>query len=293
VLLIDLACPISASIRYDSLGYVPFLSCYRGLRDFKTAVQSMFNPLDYPVLVLVVSLSTFWLSTSIGRWLSKKTRNLSEDGHDDFQLVLGGTLTLLGLIIGFTFSMAVSRYDQRKNYEEQEANAIGTEYVRAGLLSAADAVKVRTMLSDYLDQRILNYTSRDSQQLQQIDLQTARLQTEMWSVVARAATLQPTPIMALAVSGMNDVLNSQGYSQAAWWNRVPIAAWSLLIVISIFCNLLIGYGAHGRSALLFLILPIALSIALFLIADIDSPRGGIIRVSPQNLHSLAGSLHSL
>jgi len=200
---------------------------------------------------------------------------------------------LLGLIIGFTFSMAVSRYDQRKNYEEEEANAIGTEYVRAGLLPAADAVKVRTMLTDYLDQRILNYTSRDSQQLRQIDVQTTRLQTEMWSVVARAATLQPTPLMALAVSGMNDVLNSQGYAQAAWWNRVPIAAWSLLITISIFCNLLIGYGAHGRSALLFLILPIALSIAFFLIADIDSPRGGIIRVLPQNLHSLAGSLHSL
>jgi hypothetical protein len=199
----------------------------------------------------------------------------------------------LGLIIGFTFSMAVSRYDLRKNYEEEEANAIGTEYVRAGLLPAADAVKVRTMLTDYLDQRILNYTSRDSQQLRQIDVQTTRLQTEMWSVVARAATLQPTPLMALAVSGMNDVLNSQGYTQAAWWNRVPIAAWSLLITISIFCNLLIGYGAHGRSALLFLILPIALSIALFLIADIDSPRGGIIRVFPQNLHSLAGSLHSL
>jgi hypothetical protein len=56
----------------------------------------MFNPLDYPVLVLVVSLSTFWLSASIGRWLSKKTRNLSEDGHDDFQFVLGGTLTFVG-----------------------------------------------------------------------------------------------------------------------------------------------------------------------------------------------------
>jgi hypothetical protein len=260
---------------------------------FQDSGQSMFNPLDYPVLVLVVSLSTFWLSASIGRWLSKKTRNLGEEGHDDFQFVLGGTLTLLGLIIGFTFSMAVSRYDLRKNYEEEEANAIGTEYVRAGLLPAADAVKVRTMLTDYLDQRILNYTSRDSQQLRQIDVQTTRLQTEMWSVVARAATLQPTPLMALAVSGMNDVLNSQGYTQAAWWNRVPIAAWSLLITISIFCNLLIGYGAHGRSALLFLILPIALSIALFLIADIDSPRGGIIRVFPQNLHSLAGSLHSL
>jgi hypothetical protein len=100
--------------------------------------------------------------------------------------------------------------------------------------------------------------------------------------------------MAIFVlGGMNDVLNSQGYTQAAWWNRIPIAAWMLLMAISIFCNLLIGYDAPpGRNALYFLILPIALSISLFLIADIDSPRHGIIRVQPQNLESLAESLHS-
>jgi hypothetical protein len=119
----------------------------------------------------------------------------------------------------------------------------------------------------------------------------ARLQTEMWSAVAVPAAAQPTPVMALSAAGMNDVLNSEGYTQAAWWNRLPIAAWSLLIAISIFCNLLVGYAAHGKSAFLFLILPIALSISLFLIADIDSPRGGVIRVRPQNLQRLAESLH--
>ena len=72
----------------------------------------------------------------------------------------------------------------------------------------------------------------------------------------------------------------------------PIAAWALLIVISIFCNLLVGYVAHGRGAFLFLILPIALSISLFLIADIDSPVAGVIRVRPQNLETLAESLRS-
>ena len=91
---------------------------------------------------------------------------------------------------------------------------------------------------------------------------------------------------------MNDVLNSQGYTQAAWWNRIPSAAWVLLIAISIFCNLLTGYGAQGRSAFLLLILPIALSISLFLIADIDSPRRGVIHVWPQNLENLAESLQT-
>jgi ABC-type branched-subunit amino acid transport system permease subunit len=96
--------------------------------------------------------------------------------------------------------------------------------------------------------------------------------------------------MALVLSGMNDVLNSQGYTQAAWRNRIPIAAWALMGAIAICCNVLIGYGARRRDWHIFLILPIAVSLAFFLIADIDSPRGGSIHVAPQNLISLSESL---
>ena len=252
----------------------------------------MFNPFDYPIFVLVVCLAIFWASAWVGSSLRARQQNLKEASHDDFAFVLGAALTLLGLIIGFTFSMAVSRYDQRKNLEEQEANAIGTEYVRADLLPTADAARVRVLLKDYLDQRILYYRARNEQKLGQISAQIARLNTEMWSAVAIPAVAQPTPVRALTVAGMNDVLNSEGYTQAAWWNRLPIAAWTLLMTISIFCNLLIGYVAHGKSAFLFLILPIALSVSFFLIADLDSPRGGVIRVHPQNLERLAESLHS-
>jgi hypothetical protein len=219
---------------------------------------------------------------------------LEEEIRDDFGVVLAASLTLLGLIIGFSFSMAISRYDQRKNYEESEANAIGTEYVRADLLPAADAAKVRALLRSYLDQRILFYVSRDESQLRQINARTAHLQAELWSVVQTAAAAQPTPIVALAVSGMNDVLNSQGYTQAAWWNRIPIAAWSLMAAIAICCNVLVGYGARNAKAeaYLLLILPLVLSISFFLIADIDSPRAGVIRVYPQNLESLVESLRA-
>ena len=84
----------------------------------------------------------------------------------------GAALTLLSLLIGFTFSMAISRYDQRKTYEEAEANAIGTEYVRLGVLPEADAARVRALLKDYLDQRVLFYTNRDANQLQQVNART-------------------------------------------------------------------------------------------------------------------------
>jgi hypothetical protein len=252
----------------------------------------MFNFLDYPLLIFAVFLLTFWVAAWIGASIRQRKQQQGEEDRDEFMFVLGGTLTLLGLIIGFTFSMAISRYDQRKDYEEQEANAIGTEYVRADLLPPADAVKVRALLKIYLDQRILQYKTRDGRRLRQIDAQIAQLQTEMWSAVAKPGAGQLSPVTSLAVAGMNDVLNSQGYTQAAWWNRIPLAAWVLMISISIFCNLLVGYGAHGKSKLLFLVLPIALSVSLFLIADIDSPRSGLIRVHPQNLESLAESLTS-
>jgi len=214
--------------------------------------------------------------------------------RDDFGIILAATLTLLGLIVGFTFSMALGRYDQRKNYEEEEANAIGTEYLRAGLLPAADAAKVRALLLSYLDQRILFYTTRDEQQLAQIDARTAKLQAELWSAVQAPAVVQPTQVVALAVSGMNDVLNSQGYTQAAWWNRIPPAAWGLMGAIAICSVALVGFGARNAKAesKLLLVLPLVVAIAFFLIADIDSPRRGLIHVKPQNLLSLAQSLRS-
>jgi hypothetical protein len=70
----------------------------------------------------------------------------------------------------------------------------------------------------------VSYTTRDEQQLRQINANTAQLQSELWSAVQAPAAAQPTPVVALAILGMNHVLNSQGYTQAAWWNRIPLAA---------------------------------------------------------------------
>jgi|SRR5208282_1348102 len=89
--------------------------------------------LSYPRVFFAFSLVLLWLSAQLGASLRRR-RPLKDDERDDFGIVQTATLTLLGLIIGFSFSMAIVRYDLRKNYEEAEANAIGTEYVRAELL---------------------------------------------------------------------------------------------------------------------------------------------------------------
>ena len=248
---------------------------------------------NFPVVVLLLSFLLLWLSGWIGTSFRKKKHLVDDAAGADAGLVLGATLTLLGLIIGFTFSMAISRYEQRKNYEEAEANAIGTEYVRADLLPPGNAQKVRFLLANYTGQRILFYRTRDEQELRRVNADTARLQTELWATVAEPTVAHPTPTNALVASGMNDVLNSQGYTQAAWWNRIPPSAWFLMLMIAFCCNLLIGYCIRrtGMEHVVFLVLTLVVSISFFLIADIDSPRGGIIRVEPQNLESLSQSLH--
>ena len=140
------------------------------------------NLMNYPFVVSGLSFVLLWLSALLGASFRRR-RKLEEDEREDFDLVIAATLTLLGLIIGFSFSMAVGRYDLRKNYEEAEANAIGTEYVRADLLPSADAAKVRALLRSYTDQRILFYRTRDKQKLLQINANTAQLQNELWSVL--------------------------------------------------------------------------------------------------------------
>jgi hypothetical protein len=248
--------------------------------------------LNAPVIILVVTFSTLWGAAHLGDYVRTRFRPIKEEEREDFRSVMAASLTLLGLIIGFSFSMAISRYDQRKNYEEAEANAIGTEYVRADLLPSPQAVRVRELLKRHLDQRVLFYTVRDQHQLQQINQDTAQLQTELWSAIRETAATQPTPIVALVAAGMNDVLNSEGYTQAAWWNRIPTASWCLMAAIAVCCHLLLGYDARKTNALLFLIFPLIVSIAFFLIADIDSPRGGAIQVHPQNLKRLVQALNA-
>jgi len=249
--------------------------------------------MNFPLLVFALSFVVLLLAAFIGDAVRRTLHPLKGEERDDFNVLLNSTLTLLGLLIGFSFSMAISRYDQRKNYEEAEANAIGTECVRADLLPAGDAAKVRQLLKKYVDERILFYTTRNEGRLATINRDTAELQNELWAAIRPAAEANPTsPLVALAVSGMNDVLNSQGYTQAAWWNRIPIAAWGMMAAIAVSCNLLIGYGAHGRDWRILLIVPVVVSIAFFLIADIDSPRGGAILVAPHNLISLSESLRA-
>src|SRR5262245_8663494 len=186
--------------------------------------------------------------------------------------------------------MALNRYDLRKNCEQTETLAIGTAYSRADLLAPSDGSKMQTLLKTYLDQRVRYFSTRSESRVVEISSETERLQKELWTTLQAAIPAVPPPLMGLLVTALNDVVNSERSTQAAWRNRIPLAAWILIIGIGIGCAGLIGYRARGTDWLAFLMVPVAVSICFFLMADLDSPLGGVIRVTPANLSSLSDLL---
>lgn len=250
------------------------------------------SPLDQPFLFFVLALALMLAASYAGRYVRVRRGKMDDDERDELNLVLTSALTLLALIIGFTFSMAVGRYDDRKHDEAREANAIETEYLRAGLLPAADAARVRILLRRYLDERIATYGAGNTSVILAHRSASKAIQDELWRIVERNAGLERNSIAALVAQGMNDVIETQGFAAASWDNRIPTEAWTLMFAIALCCCALIGFDTrltiHNIGG--HLVLPVLIAISFFLIADLDSTHQGLIRVAPDNLIVTAQSI---
>jgi heme/copper-type cytochrome/quinol oxidase subunit 2 len=244
---------------------------------------------DHPLAFFVATLALLIASTRIGVAARVHGHNLTSADRAEFDLVRNAMFTLLGLMVGFAISMAVSRYDLRKSYEEAEANAIGTEYLRLDLMPTEIAAATRALLGTYVHERISFYQDREPKQ-EKNDAATVETMNALWAAIAPEGKARQTPIMALVASGMNDVLNSQGYTLAAWRNRLPIEVWMLLILIAAGCNFLIGFGAERLSPTTHAILPVTAALAFLLIADVEGPRNGFVQVQPVNLQDVAAAM---
>jgi hypothetical protein len=141
---------------------------------------------DNPLFAFAIAFVTQSIADYVGDLPRKRAQQLREDERHDFDTVRTTTMTLLALIVGFTFSMAVSRFDHRKTLEEAEANAIGTQYLRADLLPDDLHTQAKGLLRNYLRLRIAFYESDD----ERIDQDTATSQGQLWTAVVSAAEKQ-------------------------------------------------------------------------------------------------------
>ncbi|UNK21932.1 hypothetical protein [Yersinia intermedia] len=255
--------------------------------------MSIFTDVVNSILVnsIFLFLSFFVLLASsayIGKFVFKKRHNESAIVDDETKVILGATLSLLGLLLGFILSISISGYNTRQQSQEVETIAIGNAYQRSELLSVNDQGKAKDILKQYLEARIQFFKSGvkdNDNQWRELSLDK---QTQLWNIASLDAISNPNPVTVSVLSAYSDLYTSQQKTMASWRYQIPVAAWILLIFFSVSSNILIGYnirGLHG-SNMLMLVLPFLTTLALFMIAEIDIPGEGIIHVTPDDLEAL-------
>ncbi|MGE6433759.1 hypothetical protein [Shewanella baltica] len=247
----------------------------------------------YSVGLFFCSFSVLLLSALIGKKIIGRKSVRNSEGDEDFRVILGATLSLLGLIIGFTLSMSISGFNSRQAAEEYEAFVIRTGFMRADLLTESSRDLMKGTLREYLQQRINIYDSQNIENIDVIRSKVFGLQKVLWETAVHETAQKQTPVTSLVIANINEIVLAQQKTFAGWRHQIPLAAWILLVVIAINCNILIGYNArkvNGKLGLLF-ILPAMVSLSFLMIAEIDAPGKGIIKVTPINLQALADMLN--
>jgi len=200
--------------------------------------------------------------------------------------VVGATLGLLAFLLAFTFGMAASRYDTRKQVVLQEANAIGTTYLRADLLPAPARDEVRSLLREYTALRAGGVASIMTPEGMSA---SATLQDKLWAVAASVGGNPGSIATGLFIESLNETIDLDTVRVAANRNQIPDSIWFVLYVVTILTMAAMGYqfGLSGvRSWAVTILLVLVFNAVILLIADLDRPQRGMVQVSQQALIDL-------
>lgn len=222
-----------------------------------------------------------------------KQRDESEKFHVDS--LQAAVLGLLALLLGFTFFMAVSRFDARKSLVLDEANAISTTLLRSKFLPAEQRAAAQGLLREHLSARLSFYAAGiDPMRLETANSESARIERQLWALAVGAAAQDPHSIpVGLFIESLNDVIDIDEKRQVALDNHIPEAVLYLLLIVAIVSLGLVGYGCgltrrrRLGSNMLFALLVV---LVLTTILDIDRPRRGLIKVSQESLIRLQATL---
>ncbi len=206
--------------------------------------------------------------------------------------LLGSVLGLLGLLLAFTFGMALNRYESRRELVMREANAIGTAYLRTQLLDEPYRSTLSKLLVHYTENRIQLATAgpTDGRYLARND----QLLTEIWGAVkASRESAFAHGLTTSLLTTFNEVVDLDAERKIAWELRIPIEVLFLLIVYLGVTAVVVGHqvdGPRGRRSALVLFLLVSFSISI--IADLNRPMSGHARESQKPMVMLLAALKS-
>jgi hypothetical protein len=220
----------------------------------------------------------------------KSSAEKTDQGH-----VLSAMLALLGLLVGFTFSIAVGRHELRRNLVVEEANAIGTEYLRTQMVPEPFRTRLADALRRYTDARLGLAAAGESEvAVARANALADSLQQVMWATtVAAVPAVQPAAISSLLAAGMNTIIDAAASRRAALEARLPSIAFGSLVLYAAVAASMLGFvsgSGRNRSRVGAVVLLMLLTLALGLILDLDRPRRGTIKVSQQPLIDLRASM---
>jgi hypothetical protein len=248
------------------------------------------------LLLSLTFLVILLISTAAGFSLGIRSASDGDEvSRSQFSTVQAAVLGLLALLLAFTFAMAVSRFDTRKNLVLEEANAIGTTYLRAQLLPGPYNSEVSALLRQYVDVRLEFYNAGiDERRLRAANEQTYLLQRQLWSRADAAAKMDSRAITTgLFIQSLNEVIDLHEKRIIAMLNHVPDSVIVLLFIVAILTSGLTGYGFGFTGKRHFFVtttVAILIVAVTYLIIDLDRPRRGLIKVSQQSMLDLRESI---
>ena len=239
-------------------------------------------------LTIVVAL----LSVELGYRVASYSQHHSlEEKESAVGSMVGATLGLLAFMLAFTFGLAGSRFEDRRQVVLSEANAIGTTYLRAGMLPEPMRTETQNLLREYVEVRLEGVQPG---KLEQAVLKSEELHNRLWSQAVAATEKDRSPITGLFVQSLNEVIDLHAKRvMAGLRSRVPGVIWIVLYGLAIVAMLMMGYHsglAHSRRSIAVIALVLGFSSVLYVIADLDRPAEGTLRVSQQSMIDLRNSM---
>jgi len=240
----------------------------------------------------VVTAAIVFLSIEAGWRLGNYRRQRVEHEKDAaLGAIIGAMLGLLAFLLAFTFGMAATRYDARKQLVLQEANAIGTTYLRAEMLPEPQRGDIRNMLREYAALRVGGLTSIMTPEIM---AKSSALHDRLWADAVAATEGNPGSIVGgLFVQSLNEVIDLHETRLTAGRNRIPESIWLVLYIMTVLTMAAVGYqiGLTGeRSWAVTILLSFVFAAVMFLIADLDQPQIGLLQVSQQAMIDLVNQI---
>jgi hypothetical protein len=246
-------------------------------------------PRTVPIAIVAVLL----LAVEVGYWIGKRRmRSLPAGQRIETGSVQGAMLGLLGLLLGFSFAGASSRFIERQDLIVREANAIGTAYRRAELLGEPQAGELKSALLAYLSQRVEISRTMSSSLSAKDARAVAEDQDRIWAAAREGVELKPAATVVV-ISSVNDVLDLHDYRMAAGRKHLPFLVLGLLAVCSVLTLAVMGYASaltRERNTLMVSAIAVLVAALLWTTVDLDWSRIGVIRVSDAPLQDLLTSL---